>query len=91
MSGILCSSERGWSHDVVHAAYVALPIDSRFVYKLTFFFCLGFIKFMKQKQKLSLFFTQKRMTVEPENREDGLDKDGGAGEISSMLSQPLKL
>ena len=46
---------------------------------------------MKQKQKLSLFFTQKRMTVEPENREDGLDKDGGAGEISSMLSQLLKL
>ena len=45
----------------------------------------------KQKQKLSLFFTQKRITVEPENREDGLDRDGGAGEISSMLSQPLKL
>lgn len=46
---------------------------------------------MKHKQKLSLFFTQERMTVAPENREDGLDKDGGAGGISSMLSQPLKV
>ena len=39
---------------------------------------------MKQ-QKLSLFFTQKRIAVEPENQEDGLDKDGEAGEVSSML------
>lgn len=31
---------------------------------------------------------EKRMTVEPENQENELDKDGGAGEISSMLSQP---
>ena len=36
---------------------------------------------MKQEQKLSLLFTQKRIIVEPENQEDGLDKDGEAGEI----------
>ena len=45
---------------------------------------------MKRQQKLSLFFTQKRMAVE-ENQEDGLDKDGEAGEVSSMLSQPPEL
>ena len=31
------------------------------------------------------------MAVEAENQEDGLDKDGEAGEVSLMLSQPLKL
>ena len=42
---------------------------------------------MKQQQKLSSFFTQKRMTVEPEKHEDELDRDGGeAGEVSSMMS-----
>jgi len=42
---------------------------------------------MKQQQKLSSFFTQKRMAVEPEKHEDGLDKDGGeAGEVSLMMS-----
>ena len=42
---------------------------------------------MKQPQKLSSFFTPKRMAVEPEKHEDGLDKDGGdAGEVSSMTS-----
>ena len=82
VSGIPHSSERHWSQyfDVLCAAYVDLPINSCFVYWL-FFFCLNFIKFMKQEQKLSLLFTQKRMTVEPENQEDGLDKDGEAGEI----------
>ena len=45
---------------------------------------------MKRQQKLSLFFTQKRMAVE-ENQEDGLDMDGEAGEVSSMLSQPPEL
>ena len=47
---------------------------------------------MKQQQKLSSFFTQKRMAVEPEieKHEDGLDKDGEAGEVSS-ISQPPEL
>ena len=38
---------------------------------------------------ISSFFTQKRMAVEPENIEDSLvDKDGEAGEVSSIFSQP---
>ena len=42
---------------------------------------------MKQQQKLSSCFTQKRMVVEPEKHEDELDKDGGeAGEVSLMMS-----
>ena len=47
---------------------------------------------MKRQQKLSSFFTQKRMAVEPEieKHEDGLDKDGEAGEVSS-ISQPPEL
>jgi len=45
---------------------------------------------MKQQQKLSLFFTQKRMAVE-ENQENGLDKDGEAEEVSSMSSQAPEL
>ena len=47
---------------------------------------------MKRQQKLSSFFTQKRMAVEPEieKHEDGLDKDGEAGEVSSK-SQPPEL
>ena len=42
---------------------------------------------MKRQRTLSSFFTPKRMAVEPEKHEDGLDKDGGeAGEVSSMMS-----
>ena len=43
---------------------------------------------MKQQQKLSLFFTLKKLAVEPEKYEDGLDKDGGeaAGEVSLVMS-----
>ena len=42
---------------------------------------------MKQQQKLSSFFTQKRMGVQPQKHEDQLNKDGGeAGEVSSMMS-----
>ena len=31
---------------------------------------------MKWQQKVTSFFTPKRMAVEPEKHEDGLDKDG---------------
>lgn len=48
---------------------------------LTLFFCF----IIKQQQKLSLFFTQKRMAVETENQENGLDRDGEAGEVNSIL------
>ena len=42
---------------------------------------------MKQQQKLSSFFTQKRMGVQPQKHEDQLKKDGReAGEASSMMS-----
>ena len=39
---------------------------------------------MKQQQKWSLFFVQKRMAVEPENQGDELDKD-------CEVEEPLKL
>ena len=39
---------------------------------------------MKQQQKLSLFFTLKKLAVETEKHEDGLDKDGG--EVSLIMS-----
>ena len=39
---------------------------------------------------LSSFFTQKRMAVEPEKHEDGLNKDGAAGEVN-LISQPPEL
>ena len=43
---------------------------------------------MKRQQKLSVFFTLKKLAVEPEKHEDGLDKDGseGAGEVSLIMS-----
>ena len=42
---------------------------------------------MKQQQKLSSFFTQKKIAVELEKHQDGLNKDGGkAGEVSLMMS-----
>ena len=42
---------------------------------------------MKRQGTLSSFFTPKRMAVEPEKREDGLDKEGGEdGEVSLMMS-----
>ena len=43
---------------------------------------------MKGQQKLNLFFTLKKLAVEPEKHEDGLDEDGGedAGEVSLMMS-----
>ena len=39
---------------------------------------------MKRQQKLSLFFTLKKLAVEPEKHEDGLDKYGG--EVSLIMS-----
>ena len=51
---------------------------------LPFLFCCRFI--IKQQQKLTSFFTLKKMTVEPEKHEDGLDKDGGeAGELRNQF------
>ena len=66
------------------SAHVTLPIDSRFICgRCSFVF--RFI--MKRQRTLSSFFTPKRMPVEPEKHEDGLDKDGGeAGEVSLMMS-----
>ena len=74
VSGIPSNSERDWS----------LHFDStdRFhLCLLTLFFCLCFL--IKRQQKPSLFFTQKRMAVEPENQEYmyELDKGGEAGEV----------
>ena len=46
---------------------------------LALFFCFT----MKLQQNLSSFFTLKRMAVEPDKYEDGLDKDANeAGEVS---------
>jgi len=43
---------------------------------------------VKRQQKLSLFFTLKKLAVEPEKHEDGLEKDGdeAAGEVSLITS-----
>ena len=40
---------------------------------------------MKGQQKLSSFFIL-LMAVEPEKHKDGLEKDGKAGEVSSVMS-----
>ena len=40
---------------------------------------------MKRQQKLSSFFRQKRMAVEPEKHKDGLDKDGDKHEIKKVF------
>ena len=40
---------------------------------------------MKQQQKLSSFFTQKRMGLQHQKHEDQLNRDGGgAGEVVQM-------
>lgn len=68
-----CNSERDWS---VHFDYCA---DWFTLLLLALFFCFT----MKQQQNLSSFFTLKRMAVEPDKYEDGLDTDGNeAGEVS---------
>ena len=42
---------------------------------------------MKGQQKLSSFFMLlKKMAVEPEKYKDGLENDGKAGEVSSVMS-----
>ena len=42
---------------------------------------------MKGRQKLSSFFMLlKKMAVEPEKHKDGLENDGKAGEVSSVMS-----
>ena len=42
---------------------------------------------MKGQQKLSSFFMLlKKMAVEPEKHKDGLENDGEAGEVSSVMS-----
>ena len=55
----------------------------------TLFLCLRFI--IKRQQKVSVFFKQKKMAVEPENQEDRLDEDSEAEGVSSTSSQPLEL
>ena len=52
---------------------------------LTLFLCLRFI--IKRQQKVSVFFKQKKMAVEPENQEDRLDEDSEAEGVSSTSSQ----
>ena len=70
VSGIPQSSETGANISTFCVLHMLLyqPIHVSFID--FFFFSLYFIKFMKQEQKLCLFFMQKRMTVEPENQED---------------------
>ena len=59
-------------------AYITLLCRSIHTFRLlTSFFCLRFT--MKRQQRLSLFFTQKRMAIETENLADE------AGEVSSVL------
>ena len=42
---------------------------------------------MKGQLKLSSFFMLlKKMAVEPEKHKDGMEKDGKAGEVSSVMS-----
>ena len=55
----------------------------------TLFLCLRFI--IKRQQKVSVFFKQKKMAVEPENQEDRLDEDSEAEGVSSTSSQPPEL
>ena len=56
----------------------------RFRLHLLAFFCFHFI--MKQQQKLSSFFTQKRMGVQPQKHEDQPDKDGGEAGVFFSIS-----
>lgn len=69
-----CNSERDWS---VHFDYCADWFMLNVL--LALFFCFT----MKRQQNLSSFFTLKRMAVEPDKYQDGLDKDANeAGEVS---------
>ena len=83
-SGILRNSRRDWNvhFDLLHMFLRWLITLHLFL----LFFCFCFI--MKRQQKLSLFLTLKKLAVEPEKHEDGLDKDGGeaAGEVSLIMS-----
>lgn len=80
------------AHKFWCSAYVALQIFHAVFVDLCwislFFFSLSL--WSDNKNQIH-FFTQKRIAVEPEKHEDGLDKDGNeAGEVS-LLSQPPKL
>ena len=68
VSGIPCNSERDRSLQFQRSWYV--------LFVAFVFFCVGFI--IKRQQKLSLFFTQKRIAVE-ENQVEGLDTSGAKG------------
>ena len=71
-SGIPRNSSRSWS--VISTFCIHCFADQFTLHLLTLFFSFCFIT--KQKQKLSSFFTPKRMAIQPEKHEDGLDKDG---------------
>ena len=52
---------------------------------LTFLFCFHFN--IEQQQKLTSFFTLKKIAVEPEKLEDRLDEDGSeAGELRNLFN-----
>ena len=59
------------------------------LYLLTLFLCLRFT--IKRQKKVSVFFKQKKMAVEPGNQEDRLDEDSEAEGVSSTSSQPPEL
>ena len=61
------------------------------LYLLTLFLCLRFTSFtIKRQKKVSVFFKQKKMAVEPGNQ-DRLDEDSEAEGVSSTSSQPPEL
>ena len=82
LSGIPPNSRKDWSvhFDFLHTL-LCRSIHASFV---DFLFCFHF--FIKQQQKLTSFFTLKKMTVQAEKHEDRLDKDGGeAGELRNLF------
>ena len=89
-----------WLYNKCHKIYLSGPFG---VFCLYIFLNISYLQertietsslilqWSKRQQRLNLFFTQKRIAVEPEKHEDGLDKDGSeAGEVNS-LSQPPEL
>ena len=68
------------------STYVALLIDSSLICRLI---VLLFLFHYERTTKTTLKFTfmlLKKMAVEPEKHKDGMEKDGKAGEVGSVMS-----
>ena len=88
---ILCQAFHAIPRETGAYFDILLTLLYRSIYALFVDFVLVSTFHYKTTKKVSVFFKQKKMAVEPGNQEDRLDEDSEAEGVSSTSSQPPEL